>query len=43
MDGNTKGYEVVEHIATKVEVKPRMLSIVKNEKIHMKHETWGKF
>ena len=25
LDGNPKGYEVAEHIATKVEVNPRML------------------
>ena len=32
MDGNSKGYEVAEHIATKVEVNPRMLSTLKNAK-----------
>ena len=32
LDGNPKGYEVAEHIATKVEVNPRMLSTLKNEK-----------
>ena len=32
MDGNTKGYEAAEHIATKVEVNPRMLLTLKNEK-----------
>ena len=31
MDGNPKENEVAEHIATKVEVNPRMLSILKNE------------
>ena len=25
MDGNPKGYEVAEHVPTKVEVNPRML------------------
>ena len=33
MDGNPKGYEVAYHIATKVEVNPRMLSALKNAKI----------
>ena len=32
LDGNTKGYEVAEHIYTKVEVNTRMLSTLKNEK-----------
>ena len=32
LDGNPKGYEVSEHIATKVEVNPRMLSTLKNAK-----------
>ena len=32
MDVNPKGYEVEEHIATKVEVNPRMLSTLKNAK-----------
>ena len=32
LDGNTKGYEVAEYISTKVEVNPRMLSTLKNEK-----------
>ena len=31
-DGNPKGYEVAEHIYTKVEVNPRMISTLKNEK-----------
>ena len=31
MYGNPKGYEVAEHIATKVEVNPRMLLILKNQ------------
>ena len=30
LDGNPKGCEVVEHIATKVEVNPQMLSTLKN-------------
>ena len=29
MGGNQKGYKVAEHIATKVEVKPQMLSTLK--------------
>ena len=29
---NPNGYEVAEHIATKVEVNPRMLSTLKNAK-----------
>ena len=29
LDGNPKGYEVAEHIATVVEVNPRMLSTLK--------------
>ena len=32
LDGNPKGYEVAEHIATKVEVNPRILSTLKNAK-----------
>ena len=32
MDRNPKGYEVTEHIATKFEVNPRMLSTLKNAK-----------
>ena len=32
LDGNTKGYELAEHIATKLEVNPRMLSTSKNAK-----------
>ena len=32
MDRNTKGYEVAEHMATKVDVNPRMLSTLENEK-----------
>ena len=32
MDGNPKGYEVAEHTDTTVEVNPRMLSTLKNEK-----------
>ena len=32
LDGNPKGCEVAEHIATKVEVNPWMLSTLKNEK-----------
>ena len=32
LDGNPKGYEISEHIATKVEVNQRMLSTLKNEK-----------
>ena len=31
--GNPKGYEVAEHIATTVEVNPRMLSKLKNSKV----------
>ena len=30
LDGNKKGYGVEEHIATKVEVNPCMLSTLKN-------------
>ena len=30
LDGNPNGYEVAEHIATKVEVNPRMHSTLKN-------------
>ena len=32
LDGNPKGYEVADHIATKVEVNPQMLSTLKNAK-----------
>ena len=32
MDRNSKGYEVAEHIATKVEVNPRIISTLKNAK-----------
>ena len=32
LDGNQKGYEVAEHIATKVEVNPWILSTFKNAK-----------
>ena len=32
LDGEPKGGEVAEHVATKVEVKPRILSILKNSK-----------
>ena len=32
LDGIPKGHEVAEHISTKVEVNPRMLSTLKNEK-----------
>ena len=32
LNGNPKGYEVAEHITTKFEVNPRMLSKLKNEK-----------
>ena len=32
MDRNPRRYEVAEHIATKVEVNPRMLSTLKKEK-----------
>ena len=31
LDGNPKGYKVAEHIATRVEVNPQMLSTLKNE------------
>ena len=31
LDGYPKGYEVAEHIATKVEENPRMLSILKTQ------------
>ena len=41
LDGNPKGYEVAEHIATKVEVNTRMLSTFKNAKSILKHETRG--
>ena len=43
LDGNPKGCDVAEHVATKVEVFPRMLSALKNSKIHMKHEPRGNF
>ena len=33
LDVNLKGYEVAEHIATKVEVNPRILSTLKGEKL----------
>ena len=32
LDGNPKGYELAEHIATKVEINTRMLSTFKNAK-----------
>ena len=32
LGGNTKGHEAAEHIVTKVEVNPRMLSTLKNAK-----------
>ena len=32
LGGNPKGYELAEHIDKKVEVNPRMISTVKNEK-----------
>ena len=32
LDGNPKGYEVAEQIATQVEVNPRMISTLKNAK-----------
>ena len=32
MDRNPKEYELVDHISTKVEVNPRMISTLKNEK-----------
>ena len=32
LDGNPKGYEVAEHIVTKVELNPPMLSTLKNSK-----------
>ena len=35
--GNEKGYEVAEHIATKVEVNSRMISTLKKLKIHLKY------
>ena len=38
LDGNPKGCEVSEHIATKFEVNTRMLSILKKRKIHLKHK-----
>ena len=43
LDGNPKGCEVAEHIATKVELNPRMLSTLKKRKIHLKNESRGKF
>ena len=42
-DVNPKGCEYAEHIATKVEVNPHMLSTLKNKKFHLKHKTRGKF
>ena len=32
LDGNSKRYEVAEHIATKTEINPWMLFTLKNEK-----------
>ena len=32
LDGNPKGYDVADHISTRVEVNPRMLSALKNAK-----------
>ena len=32
LSGNPKWYEVAEHIATKIEVNPRILSTLKNAK-----------
>ena len=43
MDGNPKGYEVEEYIATKAEVNPPMRSTLKKFKTHLKHEPRGKF
>ena len=43
LDGNPKGYEVAEHIATKVEVNPRMLSTLKNAKSIWSMNPGGKF
>ena len=43
LDGNPKGYEVSEHIATKVEVNPRMLSTLKNAKSISSMNPGGKF
>ena len=43
MGGNPNRYEVAEHIATKVEVNPWMLSTLKKREIHFKHESRGKF
>ena len=42
LDGYTKGYEVAEHIATKVEVNPRMISTLK-KKNTFEALTQGKF
>ena len=43
MDANSKGYEVSEHIATKFEVNPHMLSTLKKRNIHMRDEPRGGF
>ena len=33
LDGNPKGYDVAEHIATKVEVNPQIISTLKNKNL----------
>ena len=43
LNKNTKGREVAEHIATKVEVNELILSTFKKRKIYLKHEPRGKF
>ena len=43
MDGNPKGYEVAEHIATKVEENPRILLTLKNAKSIKSMTPWGGF
>ena len=32
LDGKSKGYEISEHMSTKVEVNPRVISTLKNAK-----------
>ena len=42
MDVNPNGCEVEGHIETNVEVNPRIIYTLKNEKIHLNHEPRGK-
>ena len=43
LDGNPNGFEVSEHIATKLEVNKRILSILKNEKYILSMNLGGRF